>query len=103
MNIVVVVFISIRLSKVCKFLNIIIIFHIFDFFKNIYSGNVFILNILEESTLLSYCTTAIQNTTGVSLAANYPTIVSVLDSLINSLKNLVIAVERKVTLCSVFY
>ena len=60
------------------------------------SGNVFSPSILdiEESTLLSYFTAAIKNVASVSLAANYPTIVSVSHSLVNSYKNLLaISVE----------
>lgn len=60
------------------------------------SGNVFAPSILdiEESALLSYFTTAITNVTCVSLAAGYPTIVSVRHSLVNSYKNLLaISVE----------
>jgi len=54
------------------------------------SGNVFAPSILdiEEKTLLSYFTTAIANLTCVSLAANYPTIVSISHSLVNTYKNL---------------
>lgn len=54
------------------------------------SGNVFPPNILdiEEDTLLSYFTAAVRNVTCVSLAAGYPTIVSVSHSLVNSYKNL---------------
>ena len=60
------------------------------------SGNVFQPSILdiEESSLLAYFTTAIANVACVSLAANYPTIVSVVHSLVNSYKNLLaISVE----------
>jgi large subunit ribosomal protein LP0 len=54
------------------------------------SGNVFAPSILdvEEKELLSYFTAAIRNVTSVSLAAGYPTIVSVSHSLVNSYKNL---------------
>jgi large subunit ribosomal protein LP0 len=54
------------------------------------SGNVFAPNILdiEEDTLLATFAIAIRNITCVSLAANYPTIVSVVHSLISSYKNL---------------
>jgi large subunit ribosomal protein LP0 len=60
------------------------------------SGNVFAPSILdiEEKTLLNYFTTAIANLTCVSLAANYPTIVSISHSLVNTYKNLLaISVE----------
>lgn len=60
------------------------------------SGNVFQPSILdiEESSLLAYFTAAITNVACVSLAANYPTIVSVSHSLVNSYKNLLaISVE----------
>lgn len=59
-------------------------------------GNVFQPSILdiEESSLLAYFTTAITNVACVSLAANYPTIVSISHSLVNSYKNLLaISVE----------
>ena len=62
------------------------------------SGNVFPPSILdiEESTLLAYFTAAIQNVASVSLAANYPTIVSVKHSLVNAYKNLLaISVETE--------
>ena len=62
------------------------------------SGNVFAPSILdiEESTLLSHFTAAIRNVACVSLAANYPTIVSVTHSLVNSYKNLLaISVETE--------
>jgi len=54
------------------------------------SGNVFAPSILdiEESSLLSYFTAAIQNVASVSLATGYPTIVSISHSLVNSYKNL---------------
>jgi len=60
------------------------------------SGNVFQPSILdiEEKELLSYFTVAIRNVTSVSLAAGYPTIVSISHSLVNSYKNLLaISVE----------
>jgi len=60
------------------------------------SGNVFQPSILdiEESSLLAYFTAAITNVACVSLAANYPTIVSISHSLVNSYKNLLaISVE----------
>lgn len=60
------------------------------------SGNVFAPSILdiEEDSLLSYFTAAIKNVASVSLAAGYPTIVSVGHSLVNSYKNLLaISVE----------
>jgi len=62
------------------------------------SGNVFSPSILdiEESSLLAYFTVAVQNVTCVSLAANYPTIVSVKHSLANAYKNLLaISVETE--------
>ena len=62
------------------------------------SGNVFQPSILdiEESSLLAYFTTAIANVASVSLAANYPTIVSVTHSLINAYKNLLaVSVETE--------
>ena len=60
------------------------------------SGNVFAPSILdlEESSLLSYFTAAIQNVASISLATGYPTIVSVNHSLVNCYKNLLaISVE----------
>jgi hypothetical protein len=62
------------------------------------SGNVFPPSILdiEESSLLAYFTAAIQNVASVSLAANYPTIVSVKHSLVNAYKNLLaVSVETE--------
>ena len=62
------------------------------------SGNVFAPSILdiEEKELLSYFTTAIRNVTSVSLAAGYPTIVSISHSLVNSYKNLLaVSVETE--------
>jgi len=62
------------------------------------SGNVFPPSILdiEESSLLAYFTAAIQNVASVSLAANYPTIVSIKHSLVNAYKNLLaVSVETE--------
>jgi len=62
------------------------------------SGNVFAPSILdiEESALLGYFTAAVRNVACVSLAAGYPTIVSVSHSLVNSYKNLLaISIETE--------
>ena len=61
-------------------------------------GNVFPPSILdiEEDSLLGYFTAAVQNVAAISLAANYPTLVSVTHSLVNSYKNLLaISVETE--------
>jgi large subunit ribosomal protein LP0 len=60
------------------------------------NGNVFAPSILdiEEDSLLAYFTAAIRNVASVSLATDYPTLVSVTHSLVNSYKNLLaISVE----------
>jgi large subunit ribosomal protein LP0 len=61
-------------------------------------GNVFAPSILdiEEDSLLAYFTAAIRNVASVSLAMDYPTLVSVTHSLVNSYKNLLaISVETE--------
>ena len=57
------------------------------------NGNVFSPEILdiEESAFLKFFTSAIQTVASVSLGANYPTIVSVSHSLLNSYKNVLAA------------
>ena len=62
------------------------------------NGNVFAPSILdiEEDSLLAYFTAAIRNVASVSLATDYPTLVSVTHSLVNSYKNLLaISVETE--------
>jgi len=62
------------------------------------NGNVFAPSILdiEEESLLAYFTAAIRNVASVSLATDYPTLVSVTHSLVNAYKNLLaISVETE--------
>ena len=63
-------------------------------------GNTFASSVLdiEESQLLKAFTSAIATITTISLAANYPTLPSVMHSVVNSYKNLLsVAVESDYT------